>query len=61
MIRIPEYTLDQSVAIISDRGELALKEWSYGDAFSFGSDQSFVSFLKRLVLFTHLLDVKVEC
>jgi len=31
MMRIPEYTVDQSVAIISERVKLALKEWSYSD------------------------------
>jgi len=32
MVKIPEYTIDQSIAIVSDRAKLALKEWSYGDA-----------------------------
>jgi len=32
MIRITEYTIDQSIAIISDRAKLTLKEWGYTDA-----------------------------
>ena len=32
ILRIPEYTIDQSIAIISDRVKFALKEWSYSDS-----------------------------